>query len=219
MVTPFIDLGGEPAVRGLLYSPAAPPRDGFVLAHGAGSNCQSKLLVQMATVLAQAGLEVLCIDLPFRQARPHGPPFPSSAKKDRDGIQRALRLMRSRVPCRVFAGGHSYGGRQTTMLIAEGADPVEGMLLLSYPLHPPGKLDQLRTEHFPSLKTPVFFVHGTRDPFGSIAEMDVSLSLITSPRRLVEVSGAGHDLQKKSSSAKLINEIVSEFLTFINGLK
>jgi len=71
----------------------------------------------------------------------------------------------------VFLGGHSYGGRQTSMLIAEEPGLADGLLLLSYPLHPPRKPGELRTKHFPELRKAAFFVHGTRDPFGTIKEM------------------------------------------------
>ena len=72
---------------------------------------------------------------------------------------------------RVIAGGHSYGGRQTAMLAAERPDSADGLLLLSYPLHPPKRPQQMRTAYFPELRTPALFVHGARDPFGSLEEL------------------------------------------------
>ena len=87
-------------------------------------------------------------------------------------------------PGRVFLGGHSYGGRQSTMLCADQPGLVDGLLLLSYPLHPPRKPDQLRVQHLPKLQTPALFVHGTRDPFGSPEEMEAALSLIPAKTRL-----------------------------------
>ncbi len=79
--------------------------------------------------------------------------------------------MRKMVGGPVILGGHSYGGRQSTMLAAEEPGLVEALLLLSYPLHPPGKPAQPRTAHFPALRTPALFVHGTKDPFGTIEEL------------------------------------------------
>jgi uncharacterized protein len=219
MVTPFTDANGEPAVRGFLHVPNTASGDGIVLSHGAGSNSQSKVLLAMAEALSGSGFEVLRIDLPFRQERPHGPPFPSSASKDRDGIRRALMLLRSRVNGRVFAGGHSYGGRQTTILVSEEPQLAEGVLLLSYPLHPPGKPNQLRTSHFPKLTRPAFFAHGTRDPFGSTEEMRSALKLISGSHSLMDVEGAGHDLRPQKRSSDLHSQIASEFQLFIDGLK
>lgn len=217
MFAPFTDTNGEPAVRGFLHVPDAASGDGIVLSHGAGSNSQSKVLIAMADALSGSGFEVLRIDLPFRQERPHGPPFPSSASKDRDGIRRALTLLRSRVKGRIFAGGHSYGGRQTTILVSEEPQLVEGLLLLSYPLHPPGKPNQLRTSHFPKLTRPAFFAHGTRDPFGSIEEMRSALELVPVSHTLIEVEGARHDLHSKKRSSGLYSQIASEFRLFIDG--
>ena len=97
--------------------------------------------------------------------------------------------MRGLVQGRVFLGGHSYGGRQSTMLAAEEPGLVDGLLLLSYPLHPPGKPAQLRTAHFPALRTPAVFIHGTKDEFGSIEEMRAALELIPAHVELVPVEG------------------------------
>ena len=124
------------------------------------------------------------------------PPSPAGAVADRAGLREAVVKMRSLVQGRVFLGGHSYGGRQSTMLAAEEPGLVDGLLLLSYPLHPPGKPAQLRTAHFPSLRTTAVFVHGTKDEFGSIEEMRAALELIPAHVELVPVEGAGHDLGK-----------------------
>jgi uncharacterized protein len=102
--------------------------------------------------------------------------------------------LRRIVSGQLFLGGHSYGGRQATMLCAEHWNLVNGLLLLSYPLHPPRKPDQLRIQHFAQLRTPALFVHGTRDPFASIEEMELALKLIPSKNSLLPVEGAGHDL-------------------------
>jgi hypothetical protein len=113
----------------------------------------------------------------------------------------------------VFLGGHSYGGRQATMLCAEHPDLVAGLLLQSYPLHPPGRPEQLRVQHFPNLRLPALFVHGTRDPFGSVEEMRSALKLIPAKTQLLVVDGAGHDLGFKAKSARqgLPGLIVSVF--------
>ncbi len=78
------------------------------------------------------------------------------------------------------------------MVAAEDSALADGLLLLSYPLHPPGKPAQLRVEHFPKLRVPALFVHGTRDPFGSVDEMVDAIRLIPATARLEVVGGAGH---------------------------
>lgn len=194
-VTAVADEREEPAVRGFLHEPDGTASHGLVLAHGAGSNCRAPVLVRMAEALVQAGVAVLRIDLPFRQERPHGPPFPAMAPRDQQGLRRAATVLREQVRGQVFLGGHSYGGRQATLLAAGDPAVAEGLLLLAYPLHPPRTPGQLRTAHFPNLRLPALFVHGTRDPFGSEEEMRQALALIPAPVRLVTIAGAGHDLR------------------------
>jgi predicted alpha/beta-hydrolase family hydrolase len=213
---PFADLSAEPPVRGFLHHPVPEKDNGdsLVLTHGAGANCQSKLLLSVATSFAEAGFTVLRCDLPFRQARPHGPPFPGRSTQDREGLRRAVALLREKTKGRVFLGGHSYGGRQATMLISEEPHLVDGLLLLSYPLHPPRKPTELRVSHFPALKTPALFVHGARDPFGSIAEVKSSLELIPARKLLLEIEGAGHDLLSRKAVSDLPGRIVEASQTF-----
>ncbi len=88
------------------------------------------------------------------------------------------------------------------MLCAHQPRVVDGLLLLSYPLHPPRKPTQLRTQHLPKLQTPALFVHGTRDPFGSIEEMEAAIKLIPSKVKLLPVDGAGHDLGFKGKARR-----------------
>ena len=102
------------------------------------------------------------------------------------------------------------------MLCAEEAGLVAGLVLMSYPLHPPRKPEQLRVQHLPKLKTPALFVSGSRDPFGSVEELEEALRLIPARTKLVVVNGAGHDLivKKKVESADLARKIADEFEAF-----
>jgi hypothetical protein len=206
----------EPAVRGFLHRPASPTGDGLVLAHGAGSNANAPLLVALAEVLAARGLMVLRCDLPYRQARPGGPPGPGDAARDRAGLKNALEAMRGLGAGRVFLGGHSYGGRQATMLCADELGLAAGLVLMSYPLHPPGKPERRRVQHLPKLQTDALFVHGTRDPFGAIEEMEEALRLIPARTKLVVVEGAGHDLivRKKLETQPTAERIAGAFGEF-----
>jgi uncharacterized protein len=203
----------EPAVRGFLHRPESPTGDGLVLAHGAGSNANAPLLVALAEAMAARGLMVLRCDLPYRQARPGGPPGPGDAARDRAGLKNAVEAMRGLMAGRVFLGGHSYGGRQASMLCAEEHGLVAGLVLMSYPLHPPRKPEQRRVQHLPKLETAALFVHGTRDPFGSILELEEALRLIRARTKLVVVEGAGHDLsaKKKGETGQIAGKIAEEF--------
>src|SRR5205823_11360621 len=115
MIEPF----AKDSVRGFLHRPELPSGNAIALAHGAGSNCQAPLLVAMAKAFAEAGFTVLRCDLPFRQARPSGPPSPGGAAADREGLRAAASALREICAGRVFLGGHSYGGRQASMLAAD----------------------------------------------------------------------------------------------------
>jgi len=182
--------------------------DYILLTHGAGSNRNAPLLIAVANAFTESGVEVVRYDLPFRQERPHGPPRSGDAARDREGLRAEVLKLRATAG-RVWMGGHSYGGRQASMLAAESPGLVDGLLLLSYPLHPPRKPEQLRTAHFPRLQTAAVFVHGSRDPFGSIEELRQAISLIPATTRLLEVDGAGHDLGR--NHAALAHRIVSEW--------
>jgi len=216
-VTPFEDTQGTPTVRGYLHTPETPSSHGLVLTHGAGSNASVPLLAAVAEAFCAAGITVLRCDLPFRQARPHGPPYPAMAAQDRAGLARAVRVLRERAPGKVFLGGQSYGGRQSTMLAAEDPGLAAGLVLLSYPLHAPGRPADLRTAHFPKLTMPALFVHGTRDPFGSVEEMRLALELIPGPHEIVVIEGAGHDLGGKKSCAQVAGTVLEAFRRFGEG--
>jgi predicted alpha/beta-hydrolase family hydrolase len=183
------------SVRGFLHLAEPGSGDGVVLAHGAGANCEAKVLVAVADGLCAAGFHVLRIDLPFRQKRPSGPPFPAVAAADREGLRDAAAELRAVAKSRIVIGGHSYGGRQASMLSAEDESVADALLLLSYPLHPPRAKEQLRTAHFPQVRVPALFVHGTRDPFGLPEEMASATSLLGGAVGYSEVTGAGHDLR------------------------
>lgn len=152
------------------------------------------LLQALAEEFAAHGWLVLRCDLPFRQIRPHGPPSPASAARDREGLRRALQVLGRFASGPLHLGGHSYGGRQASMLAAEEPQVARALLLTSYPLHPPGKPQQLRVQHFPQLRIPALFAIGTKDPFASVEELQAARKMISSPTAVVVVDGAAHDL-------------------------
>jgi predicted alpha/beta-hydrolase family hydrolase len=209
----FTDRNPDPNIVGFLYTPEAANGDALVLTHGAGGNAQAPLLRALADAFGNTGYTVLRCSLPFRQIRSFGPPSPGDAARDRAGLKNAIAALRELVRGRILLGGHSYGGRQSSMLCAEDPDLVAGLLLLSYPLHPPRRPEQQRTQHLPGLRTPTLFVHGTRDPFGSIEELELAIKMIPARTKLLRVDGAGHDLgfKRKGKEEKLPDDIVAEF--------
>ncbi len=195
-------------IYGVLHRPQAPADEAIALTHGAGSSHTAPVLVKMAQAFAAAGYLALRYDLPFRRQRPKGPPYPAAAARDREGVAAAVQALRALVPGRVFAGGQSYGGRQTAMAAAEHAGLVDGLLLFSYPLHPPGRPEKKRTEYFPNLQTRALFVSGTADPFATPEELREAIAAIPARTDALFVEGAGHDLKRAPS---LSTEIIERF--------
>jgi predicted alpha/beta-hydrolase family hydrolase len=213
----FEDLSQTPAVRGFLSRPERANGSGLVLTHGAGANCDSLLLRAVAEAFATNGYTVLRCDLAFRQARRFGPPR-SNGAEDRESLRSAAFALRKIVDGPIFLGGHSYGGRMASMLNAEDAAIAAGLLLLSYPLHPPEKPQQLRTAHFALLRTPVFFVHGARDPFATSEELACAVKLISSPIHVFTIANGGHDLLMGRASKTPLGwpqQVASEFADFV----
>jgi predicted alpha/beta-hydrolase family hydrolase len=162
-----------------------PPR--LLLFPGAGSSSDHPSLV--AIERAVAPMRCVRADFPYR-------------KQGRRAPDRAPVLLQSVVdevaasgPGPVVLGGRSMGGRICSMAVADGSVAGAGLVLISYPLHPPGKPDRLRVEHLPSLEVPCLFVHGTKDPFGSPAELQQWTATIPGPVTHVFVEGKGHDLK------------------------
>lgn len=204
----------DSTVRGFLHRPDGPSGNALLLTHGAGSNCQSPLLMALARAFCEAGWMVLRYDLPFRQERPHGPPPRGSAERDQAGLRSAIVALRRLNVGSVFLGGHSYGGRQASMLAAAEPGLAKALLLLSYPLHPPQRPDVMRTAHLPDLRTPSLFVHGTADGFGSIEEMKAALRLIPARTELLAVPDAGHELLTRRNRSDMPARVAETFAEF-----
>ena len=201
-------------IAGVAHEPDGPAQGVVVLTHGAGGDRDSAMLVRLCDEWASRGWLAIRYNLPYRRRRPKGPPS-GSAAGDQDGITEAIALARTLTDGPVIAGGHSYGGRMTSMVASEEDEPglaVDVLTLFSYPLHPPGRPEQLRTAHLPDLRTPTFFTHGDRDPFGSIDELRLATQLLPGRTRLLVVEKAGHDLRGLAPE-----DVVRDFLKFVSG--
>lgn len=191
-----------PDIAGVIHHPAGRAAGAVVLTHGAGGSREAPLLVRICDEWAGRGFLAVRYNLPFRRQRPKGPPRTGAAVADRAGVAEAVATVRALVDGPVLAGGHSYGGRMTSMALAGSPDEpalaVDVLTLFSYPLHPPGKPERARVEHLPRITAPTVFTHGTADPFGSIEELTAAAALVGAPTELVEITGARHDLASKT---------------------
>jgi predicted alpha/beta-hydrolase family hydrolase len=144
-----------------------------LLAHGAGADMHAATLTAFADALAAAGVPVMRFNFPYRSAGRRAPDRPAVlAAATREAAAELAR--RTRLPPeRLVLGGRSMGGRYASLAVGDADDPLPalGLLLLGYPLHPAGKPEQLRVEHFPRIPVPVLFVSGTRDSLAEAAAL------------------------------------------------
>lgn len=186
-------------IAGVAHQPEGTAVGVVVLTHGAGGDRESPMLQRVCDEWARRGWLAVRYDLPYRRRRPKGPPS-GPAETDRAGIVEAIELCRGLADGPLIAGGHSYGGRQTSMVVAAKEPPhqVDVLTLFSYPVHPPGKPERTRTQHLPDITVPTVFTHGSSDPFGTLAEVRAAAALIAAPTEVVEITGARHDLGSKT---------------------
>ncbi len=161
----------------------------LLLTPGAGADRNQRTLVALEAAVAP--LPCSRVDFPYRLQGKRVPDRPPVAVAHL--VEQAARLAQEAgaPPGTLVLGGRSYGGRMCSMAVAQGL-PAAGLILLSYPLHPPGKPENLRVEHFPDISVPVLLISGRSDPFGSPAEFEQQLAAIPAPVTQVWLTG-GHD--------------------------
>jgi len=173
-----------------------------LLAHGAGADMRAAALTVVADALAGERIPSLRFDFPYRQAGRRAPDRPpvllAAVREAAADIARRTKL----PPERLVLGGRSMGGRICSMAVADDADPLPalGLVLLGYPLHPPGKPERLRVEHFPSIVVPVLFVSGTRDAFAAPDELERHAEQIKGPVRFWWLETADHGFKPLKAS-------------------
>jgi predicted alpha/beta-hydrolase family hydrolase len=175
------------------------PRAGLLLTPGASATRTSPALVAIDDAVTPLDVAVERMNFPYTDAGRRAPDRPPVLLQAvRDGAAR-LAADHDLKPKDLFLGGRSMGGRMCSMAVAEGL-PAKGLVLVSYPLHPPGKKDQLRTAHFPQLDVPCLFVSGTRDTFGSPDELEAATTAIPGEVTHVWIEGGDHGLRRKDAA-------------------
>lgn len=168
------------------------PVGAVLLAPGAGSDRDHPTLVALEEALAPR--PVRRMDFPYRREGRRAPDRPPVLLAALAAEVAALRADARVAPRRILLGGRSMGGRMCSVLVADGQQAA-GLLLISYPLHPPGKPDRLRVDHFGRIGVPVLFVSGDRDPFGSPGELEAAGAAIAGPVTYCWIPGGRHDLK------------------------
>lgn len=206
-----IDINDYQSVTSNVY--AAKPKDRLgvtlILGHGAGAGQSSDFMVSFATELANRGIDAVTFDFFYSE---HGRKTPDP--NDRleacytaviDGIRNHKKL----VDNKLAIGGKSMGGRIASQVAAAGAKDIAALVFLGYPLHPPGKPENVRSKHLPSIKSPMLFVQGSRDAFGSADEIQLAVKKLASATLYV-VEGGDHSLKVPKSSGKSQDQVYKE---------
>ena len=163
-----------------------------LLAPGAGSSRDHPSLVLIEQQLA--GTTVVRMDFPYRKV---GRKFPDKTPILLDSVRAEAEAL---APAKLVLGGRSMGGRMCSMAVAAGLSDALGLVLICYPLHPPGKPDRLRTEHFESITVPCLFISGTRDAFGTREELEDHTAVIPGPVTYVWLEGSDHSLRRRDQA-------------------
>lgn len=202
---------------------SASGRHFVVLAHGAGAGQQHPFIVETATALACRGLDVVTFNFPYIEA---GRRLPDRAPVLEACYLAVIETVRSRFGLErdsVVIGGKSMGGRMATHIAAHhasAAGTLGGLVLLGYPLHPPGRPHQPRVAHLPAIASPTLFVQGSEDPFGTPDELRAAIAAMRCEARMVVVEGGGHSFElkggKRAASAAL-ERVYDEVATWVRS--
>ena len=180
----------------------------LVLAHGAGAGQQHPFMVRFATGLASRGVDVVTFNFLYTERRRKVPDRTPALEECFRAVAAMAQEHEPLAGNALFIGGKSMGGRMATHLAADDVGhrltALKGVVLLGYPLHPPGKPEQLRVSHFPKIAVPLMFVQGTRDPFGSPSELEPHVASIPSDVTIHTVEHGDHSLAVPKSGPRSV---------------
>jgi predicted alpha/beta-hydrolase family hydrolase len=187
------DAGGP--VTALVYGAHDRRDSALLLAHGAGSGQYSPFMVGFANALAALGVETITFNFPYterkRRLPDRGPVLEACYRAVIEAVRAVVGAGRP-----LFIGGKSMGGRIATQVAAADPErPIAGLVLLGYPLHPPGRPAERRDAHLPAVGRPMLFIQGSRDAFGTPEEMMPALAPVTPPATLHVVAGGDHSFK------------------------
>jgi predicted alpha/beta-hydrolase family hydrolase len=217
-ITLTIPIAGG-TTTGMHYRASDPARDAvLVLAHGAGAGQRHPFMVAIAAGLAARGLDVVTFDFPYMAQKRKVPDRAPVLEACYARVIEAVTQLDAAHGRRVFIGGKSMGGRIATQLAAREPGPISGIVALGYPLHPPGKPEQLRVEHLPAITAPVLIVQGERDAFGTPAELEPAIRSMQTPVTLHRVAGGDHSLKVSGrKQPDVYEEVLDVVVRWVDG--
>ncbi len=186
-----LELDGAPARTTLRSYPADAAHASLLLAHGAGAPQTHPWMVAISEALAARGVAVYTFNFLYTE---QGRRLPDKGSLLEATFRAVIQQLRARVETPLFLGGKSMGGRIATQVAARGEPGLAGLVLLGYPLHPPGKPLQLRWTHLPKVTVPMLFIQGERDPFGPVAELAPRVEALPGRARILAIEGGNHSL-------------------------
>ena len=207
-----IPVGEGKKVSGVLSIPDGQVKRGVILAHGAGNNMNQPMFVFLAEGLAQAGYLTLRFNFLYKE---QGKKAPDSQEQLYQAWEGAYRFLSEHPVYRqehIIAAGKSMGGRIASQMVADSRLPVEQLIFLGYPLHPPGKRDKLRDQHLYGIKIPMRFFAGTRDQLCDLELLRGVLSRLTAQWDLEVIEGGDHSFNVPKSIGTGPEEIYDRIL-------
>ncbi|HSB08370.1 MAG TPA: alpha/beta family hydrolase [Blastocatellia bacterium] len=217
-----VDINEYQSVSATLYAAAARGRAGItlILGHGAGAGQESGFMVSFANELATRGIDAVTFNFFYKE---HGRGAPDKNDKLEECYRAVIEEARGHKKLernQLVIGGKSMGGRIASQVAASGVGDLAGLVFLGYPLHPPGKPDQLRAKHLPNIKAPMLFVQGSRDSFGTPDELRPIIKRLPAPTKLYVVEGGDHSFKVPKSAGLTQDEVYASVLDEIaNWLK
>ena len=192
----LVDVETSASTTALVYTADRPASSVFILGHGAGAGQRSQFIIDFAGALAALGLDTITFNFLYTEQHRR---IPDRLPRLQACFSRVIAVARERVASArrsLFIGGKSMGGRVATHVAADDKDlPIAGVILLGYPLHPPGRPQQLRDAHLSEVGRPMLFVQGSRDAFGVPSELRPILDRISPPPALHVVEGGDHSFR------------------------
>jgi predicted alpha/beta-hydrolase family hydrolase len=181
-----IEIDADAEITAYFYSHDVPTRGRFVLAHGAGADQSHPFMKRFGEGLAARGIETTTFNFLYTERKKRAPDPPAV-------LERTYRAVVAAIGAPCFIGGKSMGGRIASQIAASGTE-VQGLIFLGYPLHPPGKPEQLRVAHWPKITAPLLFIQGEKDAFGSPDEIKAQTKKLKAPFEMFPIEGGDHSL-------------------------